>query len=618
MGGITRRRLIGLSSLATVGALLAACGQPAPASPTAAPAPTQAPQPTSPPVPTATKVPQPTTAPTPVPTSAGATPAAAAATPTPATAAYATAQSGAAVSSAKSGASLAGGGPPQPGGVLRFLTNSDIRGLDPGSAEGSSDWWAAGYLLYNFLYFYDKDGKLFPDVAADYPQLSADATTYTIPLRKGVKFHNGRELKAADAKFSLEWQLWPEVYSWGKTYGENIVGYKDVIEGKTKELAGVRVLDDYTIQVQLSKPQAVFPGLLSYSMWGMIPKQETIAAGKDFGTKVVIGTGPFKFVSWDRGQKVTYTKHKEYFRSPMPYLDGIEEYLNVQPPQELLRFEAGQADKIIAVPAADVPRILSDPKYADMLRVGPTSGVSRLVLNFKTKPLDNLKVRQAIAHAIDKDNLVKLQGGTAFKVEGFYAKGLLQYDPNFKSQYPFDPARAKQLLADAGFASGISGIKFWVGSQPSPTHQAIQADLKNVGIQVDLITGSRKDIGPQMKSGAVGMDTESWAASMWDAYDYISAWCTCASMQAPYNSGNYCNEKIDQMVDQAEKLPLMDEKRLQLYHQMEDLIINQDVAFVGLYQTLAISLSQPYVHNDWPSGLYSAFPFAETIWMSKH
>ena len=173
-----------------------------------------------------------------------------------------------------------------------------------------------------------------------------------------MKFHNGRELKAADAKFSLEWQLWKDVYSWGKSYGETIVGYQDVIDGKTQELSGVKVIDDYTIEVQLSKPQAVFPALLSYSMWGLIPKEETIQAGKDFGTKVVIGSGPFKFVSWERGQKVIFEKHKDYHRQPLPYLDRIEESLLIQPPTQLLQFEAGQADRIMNDPTG---RIGADP-----------------------------------------------------------------------------------------------------------------------------------------------------------------------------------------------------------------------------------------------------------------
>jgi len=598
MTGVSRRRFISIGSLVAMSALLAACGQQAPAAPTTAP--TQAPAPTSPPAPTA--APQATTAPAAT-TSAAATPAAAIATPTPATAAFATAKAGTAASSIQSGPSLTGGGSPQPGGTLRILSSSDIRGLDPGSAEGSADWWAAGYLLYNYLYFYDKDGKLFPDVASDYPKLSADATTYTIPLRKGVKFHNGRELKAADAKFSLEWQLWKDVYSWGKSYGENIVGYKDVIDGKTKELSGVKVIDDYTIEVQLSKPQAVFPGLLSYSMWGMIPKEETIKAGKDFGTKVIIGTGPFKFVSWERGQKAVYEKNKDYFRQPQPYLDRIEESLNVKDATQLLQFEAGQADRIMQIPPAELGRILTDPKYADMLRVGPSSGVTRLLMNFKTKPLDNVKVRQAVALAIDKDNLIKIASGTAIKTEGFYAKGMLQYDPNFKSQYQHDPAKAKQVLADAGFADGIKGIKFWVGTDPSSAvGQAIQADLKSVGIQIDI-----------------GMTLEGWSASMWDANDYVSAWATAASAALPssWNDGNYANSKIDDLLDQAEKLPLLDDKRVQLYHQIEDIAINQDVAWVGLNQGLGISLSQSKVHNDWLSGLYGAWPIAELTWMGK-
>src|SRR2546428_525127 len=108
------------------------------------------------------------------------------------------------------------------GKIYRILSGGDIRSLEPPGAEGSEDWWSAGLVLYNYLYSYDKEGKLFPDLAADLPKISGDGKVYTISLRKGVKFHNGREMTAADAKFSLEWQLWPDTYSWGKTYVDNI------------------------------------------------------------------------------------------------------------------------------------------------------------------------------------------------------------------------------------------------------------------------------------------------------------------------------------------------------------------------------------------------------------
>ena len=122
-----------------------------------------------------------------------------------------------------------------------------------------------------------------------------------------------------------------------------------------------------------------------------------------------------------------------------------------------------------------------------------------------------------------------------------------------------------------------------------------------------------------MKAGDNGLSTSNWAASMWDAYDYVSAWATAASAAIPesLNDGNYSNPKIDELMDQAERLPLADDKRIQNYRQIEDIAINQDVAWVGMYQGLSVALSQPYVHNDWLSGLYSAWPVAETTWMSK-
>jgi ABC-type transport system substrate-binding protein len=110
----------------------------------------------------------------------------------------------------------------------------------------------------------------------------------------------------------------------------------------------------------------------------------------------------------------------------------------------------------------------------------------------------------------------------------------------------------------------------------------------------------------------VGLSLLGWSASMWDANDYVSAWATAASAANTdsWNDGNYSNKNIDDLLDQAEKLPLLDDKRVQLYHQIEDTAINKDVAWLGMYQSLDVSLSQPYVHNDWLSGLYGACPFA--------
>ena len=150
-------------------------------------------------------------------------------------------------------------GEPQPGGVYRLMGSGDVRGLDVGSAEGSEDWWSAGGLLFNRLYAYDPANEFFPDLAAELPGMSEDGLVYTIPLRQGVKFHNGREMVADDVAFSLAWQLWPDVYSWGKTYMENVVGYDEVIAGDTQELSGVKVIDPYTVEVTLKTSAGGLP-----------------------------------------------------------------------------------------------------------------------------------------------------------------------------------------------------------------------------------------------------------------------------------------------------------------------------------------------------------------------
>ncbi|MEZ4726754.1 MAG: ABC transporter substrate-binding protein [Caldilineaceae bacterium] len=226
--------------------------------------------------------------------------------------------------------------------------------LDPPAAESSEDWWSAGMVLYNQLYFYDKDGNFYADLAADLPTISDDGVVYTIPLRQGVKFHNGRELVAEDVKFTLEHQLWPEVYSWGKSYMENLEGYEAVIDGSAKELSGITVVDSHTLEIILKKPQAVFPRLLSMSMNAIIPMEETLQAGADWGFSTVIGTGPFKFVEWVAGEKAVYARNDDYFKTP-PYLDGIEIYLNVDPAVQMLRWENGEVEWVASIPAAELP-----------------------------------------------------------------------------------------------------------------------------------------------------------------------------------------------------------------------------------------------------------------------
>jgi ABC-type transport system substrate-binding protein len=504
---------------------------------------------------------------------------------------------------------------PKVGGAYRLLGRGDIRSLDPPAAESSEDWWSAGMVLYNQLYFYTKDGQFYADLAADLPKISDDGLVYSIAIRPGVKFHNGRELVAEDVKFSLEHQLWPDVYSWGKTYSENMVGYQDVIDGKSKELSGIKVVDSHTLEITLVKPQAVFPALLSMSMNAIIPMEETLQAGADWGFKTVIGTGPFQFVEWVAGEKAIYERNPNYFKAGQPYIERIELYLNVDNAVQMLKWESGEAEWIANIPSAELPRILGDESLKSQLRQAPSVGANRLAFHFKVKPFDDIRVRQAVAMAIDKQNLARKRAGTTTPLEGYYAIPMLQYDKEFKSNYQYNVEKAKALMADAGYADGIQGVKMYVGADEE-MGQLLQADLAAIGINAELAVGQWKEWRDRIRNGEVALFNYGWAASFPDAYDFTSAWTTCKSAETGYNDGFYCNEKIDQIVDRVEALPLTDPERIQGYREIEDIVINQDVAWIGRDNPQRVCLGKSYVHDDFMSPIYG-WPYLETAWMEE-
>jgi ABC-type transport system substrate-binding protein len=232
------------------------------------------------------------------------------------------------------------------------------------------------------------------------------------------------------------------------------------------------------------------------------------------------------------------------------------------------------------------------------------------------KPFDDLRVRQAVAHAIDKEFIGRSTGGINKPLEGIYVPAMLQFEEGFRSSYPYDPERAKALMAEAGYGDGVSGITMYGSVTSEPQLESMQADLAEIGIEVELVVGTWADWRDRIRAGEVHLAYYGWAASFPDAYDYVSGWMTCASIETGYNDGSYCNQRIDELVGQAEALPQTDPQRIAAYREIEELAVNTDAGMIGLGTPLRLALSKDYVKDEPLNGIYG-WPILERAWLAK-
>lgn len=488
-----------------------------------------------------------------------------------------------------------------PKGTLRVAAKADMTTLDPATAIDYQSWIVVEQ-MFNGLYNFDKDGRTYPDLAEAPPRISSDGLTYTIALRKGVRFHHGREVDAEDVKFSFERTLTPATKSWGQRFLSGIDGAKDMLDGKATELRGLRVVDRHTIQIRLAEPQGVFVSNLGVSTGFIVPRDVVRDRGSAFAQKPV-GTGPYRFVEWVPGQRFAMERNPDYFVKGVPRIERVEYALGVDPAVAMLKLERGEVDFLAdGIPAADYARVMGDSRLRELVGSGPLYVTWWLGVNMTMKPFDDLRVRRAVALAIDKERLIRLLRGQAVRADGFLPPGVPGHRAN-RPRMPYDVAEAKSLLATAGHPAGFKTELYYRSDQPvhKTVAEAVQQDLKGVGIEIDLrpLTTSAfyATVG---KPGTVPMGVSGKGANYPDPYDYLSL-TTCPNAQPGTRYPSYyCNPAYDQLIRKAESLGADPAARVAAYQQAEDLLL-QDLPMIFLYNGVqhtmhAARLKDFYVH----------------------
>jgi ABC-type transport system substrate-binding protein len=426
-------------------------------------------------------------------------------------------------------------GSPRYGGTMTVAYQSDPKTFDPAVCYDAT-CWNNMRMLYDRLYDYTGDTMtIAPQAAAGDPQISADGLTYTVKLRSGMTFSDGKPVTAKDFVYSFDRIFDPATKS-------PVQGFWTGVDGGAK---GITAVDDSTLQIKLKAPNSAFKYVLA------MPHASVI---EDGSASKPIGSGPFTMDHFTPGQEIVLNRNTKYWDSPRPYVDKVVEKLGVDPHVQLLSLEKGSIDLMgDPIPAADYLSVSSDAALKPQIKTIVKPSTYYVTMNTKMKPFDNPKVREAVSYAFDRSFLLKLVAGQGQVANEYLPPGITGYTSE-KLVHDQDIAKAKQLLADAGYPNGFSTTMYsWNTSPWTALLPQLQQDLGKIGIKVDAKPVQQSaffDIAGT--PGKAPMTLTFWVADYPDASDFYQALLSCAAaIPGGQNYPFYCNKNVDDLVNKA-------------------------------------------------------------------
>ena len=510
------------------------------------------------------------------------------------------------------------------GGTLRIaVAGGELRSLDP-ARIGDTASSLVGQQIYNGLVDFDDELQIVPSLADSWV-VSDAGKTWTFHLRKDVVFHDdacfpggkGRGVSADDLKYSLQRICDPRSLStgwWifdGKIEGANM--YRDAVAKNITpaDVSGFKVIDPYTFQIKLIKPFAPFLNLLTMSYCCVVTHEAIEKYGADF-FKHPVGTGPFQLKEWTPGLRVLLTKNPRYFErdamgKSVPYVDGIRIQFLREATMVFLEFEKGSFD-VTGIPPEYWAKVMTkdhllQAAYAAKynLKIGHSLDVGYFGFLSGKSPLGtNLKLRQAFNYAIDRQAIVDfVLNGRGVPARGVLPPGIPGYNPDLKG-YNYDPAKAKLLLAEAGYPDGKGLKEFDLqlnsgGAVNEDIAAAVQAQLAKVGIKVKLKLISWPQHLDSIDRGVAEFFRLGWLADYPDPENFLALFYSKNFSPSGPNSTRYSNPKVDALYEKALS-ETNDSIRFKYYRQAEELIV-ADAPWLFLTHGQGYRLEQKYVHG---------------------
>jgi ABC-type transport system substrate-binding protein len=459
---------------------------------------------------------------------------------------------------------------PQSGGTLIYAAGADPDSLDPANTD-SNPGEAVGHMVHNYLVRFDAKVNLHPDLATKWTQ-SKDGLTWTFTLRKGVKFHDGTPFNAEAVKYNFD----------------RFIGQEKPLKSGLHEpiIKSVDVVDEHTVRFNLKVPFAFFLNNLAHSASGIVSPAAHKKWGKDL-TLHPTGTGPFKFVEWVRGDRVVLERNDDYYEGKAR-LEKIIIRTVREDSARVLGLQAGDYDLIVRIPPEEVPRLMREGRvriYGEQ-----SNRAIRIAFNVTKKPLDDVRVREALNYAIDKESIVKnIYQDMAAVIPTLV--GPLNIGYAAVKGYPYDPAKAKKLLADAGYPNGFE-INLWTPKgrylKDYELAQAVQQQLAAVGVKAKLETFEWGAYLAQLRKPKDEAKQElyliAWAPSTGEARWGIYPITACDQWRPKgSNDSFYCNKELDEKIAKAVASTTMKDRDAELRKAQEILV--KDPAAIYLLAT---------------------------------
>lgn len=500
--------------------------------------------------------------------------------------------------------------------IFQYNEQSGIASIDPSFAKNQSIMWAV-HQLYNTLVEVDSQLNIVPSLATRWA-VSDDRKTYTFFLRNDVFFHDdpcfpggkGRRMTARDVEYSLRRIMDKTTASPGAW----------IFNNRVDSAEGFKALNDTTFQVKLLQPFNPILGILSMQYCSVIPREAVQKYGNDI-RRHAVGTGPFQFVAWEEGQALILKKNPRYFERDekgqrLPYLDGVKVTFYDSKATEFLLFRQGKLDFINDIDASFKDEVLTKrgtlrKEWEGKIRLQTHAYLNIEYLGLlvdstnplvKNSPTRMRKVRQAINYGFDREKLVLyLRNSLGIPAQsGFVPAGLPSFDSTEVKGYSYNPQKARQLLADAGFEGAhLPEIKLLTIPIYADIASYIAKQLEEIGFNVQVESVQKSLLLEMTSSSRALFFRGSWIADYPDAENYLSVFYS--KNPAPPNYTRYNNPRFDALLERA-LAETNDSLRYRLYRQADQMVM-QDAPVVPLWYDMVIHLVQPWIDGFQPNAL---------------